>query len=129
MIKELVKAIKSWSRLHNIYLNEDSGDSKTAYKKQRKYCVKLLRSPKKNFANINIFAGADDKKFWKNAKLLLSDRETVNLAKSDIILSNNQRIGETFINYFNSTEHKQQLFYSILDLIETQMLAEVTCQN
>ena len=125
MIKELVKAIKSWSRLQNIYLNEDSGDSKTAYKKQRKYCVIYCV----NFANINIFAGAYDKKFWKNAKLLFSDRETVNLAKSDIILSNNQRIGETFINYFNSTEHKQQLFYSILDLIETQMLAEVTCQN
>ena len=107
MSKELNMAIMTRSRLRNKYLKEKSGDSKIAYDKQRNYCVNLLRRTKKKyFANINISSITDNKKFWKTAKPLFSDKishkETINLAVNDTILSDDQVVADTFNNYFNN---------------------------
>ena len=83
MIKELNKAIMARSRLHNKYLKEKSADAKTAYDKQRNYCLNFLRRTKKNyFANINV-SSITANKFWKTVKPLFSDKishkETIQL--------------------------------------------------
>ena len=54
----------SRSRLRNKYLKEKSTDSKSAYEKQRNYCVNLLRRTKKKyFASIKISSINDNNKF------------------------------------------------------------------
>ena len=56
------------------------------------------------FANIKINNIADNKKFWQTVKPLISDkinhRETINLIDNEIILSNDEKIAETFNKYF-----------------------------
>ena len=106
MFKELNKAIMTRSRLHNKYLEEKSSNSKIAYDKQRNYCVNLLRRTKKKyFANINISPITDNRKFWKTVEPLfsneISDKETINLAVNDTILSDDHVVADTFNNCFN----------------------------
>ena len=92
----------SRSRLRNKYLKEKSTDSKSAYEKQRNYCVNLLRRTKKKyFANINISSINDKNKFYKTVKPPFSDKishkETINLAINDTILSDNYSLIHSII--------------------------------
>ena len=94
------------SRLRNKHLEEKSSNSKIPYDKQRNYGVNLLRRTKnKYFANINISPITDNRKFWKTVKPLfsdkISDKEKINLAVNDTILSDDQVVADTFNNYFN----------------------------
>ena len=80
---------------------------KIAYDKQRSYCANLLCRTKKNyFANININSITNNKNVWKTVKSLFSDKisckETINLVKNDLILSDDQVVAETFNNYFRN---------------------------
>ena len=99
--KELRKAIMTRCRLRNRYLKE-----KSAYHKQRNYCVNILRRTKKNyFASINISSITGNKKFWKTIKPLFSDKifhqETISLVENGTILSDDLVVADTFSNYFN----------------------------
>ena len=81
--------------------------NKIAYDKQRSYCANLLCRTKKNyFANININSITNNKNVWKTVKSLFSDKisykETINLVKNDLILSDDQVVAETFNNYFSN---------------------------
>ena len=49
MNKELSKVTMVRSRLRNNYLKFKTIESRNAYKRQRNYCVSLLRTIKKNF--------------------------------------------------------------------------------
>ena len=63
------------SRLKNIYNKKRSHDNWDKYKKQRNFCVKLLRKTKQDcFNNIDIKSVSDTKKFRKTIKLYFSNK-------------------------------------------------------
>ena len=63
MTKSLRKAIKLRSRLKNIFNKQRSDENWDNYKKQRNFCVKLLRQTKvKYFSDINVKSISDKKK-------------------------------------------------------------------
>ena len=69
MTNELYKAIMMRSRLRNKFLRLKTAESKNAYKKQRNYCVSLLRETKKRFyENLDPNLISDNRKFWKHVK-------------------------------------------------------------
>ena len=57
MNKSLTKAHMKRSRLRNLYLKKKTDTSKTAYIKQRNYCVSLLQKTKKTLQIISNFGG------------------------------------------------------------------------
>ena len=63
------------SRLRNTFLKHRTNENKTNYKKQRNFCVTLLKKEEKNyFENLDTKNIGDNKTFWKTVKLLLSDK-------------------------------------------------------
>ena len=66
MDKELSQAIMKRSKLRNVYLNHKSEENRLAYKKQRNFCVTLLRKKKADhFNNFDLNLVRDNKMFWK----------------------------------------------------------------
>ena len=64
MNKELCKAIMTRSRLRNRYLKLKTNKSREVYKKQRNYCVMLLRNTKISYyENLNGKCIQDNKNF------------------------------------------------------------------
>ena len=71
MTKALRKAIMTRSRLKNIYNKKRSYDNWDKYKKQRNFCVKLLRKTKQDyFNNIDIKSASDTKNSGKQLNLI-----------------------------------------------------------
>ena len=59
------------------FLRERTEQNKKLYAKQRNNCVSLLRKPKQEYySSLEQKNMTDNKKFWKTAKLFLSDRMT-----------------------------------------------------
>ena len=73
LTKQLRKTIMHRSRFKNVFKHEiKTWDS---YKKQRNFCVNLLRKTKKEyFENINVKDINDNKKFWKTIKPFFSNK-------------------------------------------------------
>ena len=66
MDKELSQAIMKRSKLRNDYLKHRSEENRLAYKKQRNFCVALLRKKKADyFNNLELNLVRDNKMFWK----------------------------------------------------------------
>ena len=64
MAKNLHKAIMKRSRLRNKFLSDRTKMSRKEYKKQRNFCVNLLkRAKKQHFSNLHINSISDMKKF------------------------------------------------------------------
>ena len=87
------------SRLRNNFLRDKTTESKTAYNKQRNYCVNLVRNEKKNYyGNIDITKITDNKKFWKTIKPLFSNKtnnsDKITLIKNNDIISENTDVAE-----------------------------------
>ena len=105
MTKVFRKSIMLRSRLRN-KLNKDKNKRNTRnYKKQRNYCVKLLRKTKKEyFSNINVNDLSDSKKFWKIVKPRFSNKcKTANsiiLVEGENIIKDDQKIANTFNDFF-----------------------------
>ena len=75
MSKALRKAIMHRSKLKNIYNKKMDRVNWENYKKQRNFCVTLLRRTKKEyFQNLNVKDLQDNKKFWKTIKPYFSNR-------------------------------------------------------
>ena len=75
MTKSLHKAIMKRSRLRNKFLRDRREMSRKEYKKQRKFCVNLLKKAKKDhFANLDVNSVLDNRKFWQNVKPLFSNK-------------------------------------------------------
>ena len=73
------KDITFRSRLRNKYFECKTKDSRDAYKKQRNYCVSLVRKIKKNFCeHLNLRFISDNKKFWTHVKPFFSDKTPKN---------------------------------------------------
>ena len=63
------------SRLKNNFNKQRSDENWDNYKKQRNFCVKLLRQTKeKYFSDINVKSISDNKKFWKTIKPFFSNK-------------------------------------------------------
>ena len=75
MTKSLRKAIVLRSRLKNNFNKKRSYENWDNFKKQRNFCVKLLRQTKvKYFSDINVKSICDNKKFWTTIKPFFSNK-------------------------------------------------------
>ena len=75
--KTLSKAIMHRNKFRNKYLRNKTDENKGRYKKQRNYCVSLLRKSKREYyGNLDVKNITDNKTFWKIVKPLLSDKVT-----------------------------------------------------
>ena len=92
MNKTLSKAFTKRSRLKNKFNKDPNDANKVAFKKQRNFCVSLLKKEKKNYYNnldINILN--DDRTFWKRINPLFSDKDKT-LPKYIILIENDKVI-------------------------------------
>ena len=92
MSKQLRKAIMTKTRLLNKYRKDNSAGNLFAYKRQRKFCVKLLRNSKKDFYNnLNVKRITDNRKFWQTIKPNFTDKtlkdERINLVEGVNIIT------------------------------------------
>ena len=73
MSKELQKEIMKRSKLKNKYSNKRNYKSCSLYKKQKNYCLTLLRETRKKayIEKLNIKEIGDNKTFWKKSDLKL----------------------------------------------------------
>ena len=102
----LSKAIMHRSKLKNKFNKYPTDENKSNYKKQRNFCVKLLRQEKKIFYNnldLNVFE--DNRKFWSKIKPLFSEKYNTRTNKIIIvgnnnIFSDNEIVAEKLNNFF-----------------------------
>ena len=108
MNKDIFKAIiMDRTRLRHKFLRSRSIEDKKAYNIQINYCVSLIRKTKKvYYNNLNYKKIIDSKSFWKYVKPLLSEKNArsnkITLVEDNYILENNNKIAETFNNFFTS---------------------------
>ena len=95
------------SKLRNKFLKSRSNKNREAYKKQRDFCVSLLRQNKKDcFENLDIKSVTDNKMSWKAVVPLFSNKSKrsnkITLSENEKLIINDQKCAEVFNNYFNS---------------------------
>ena len=105
--KELSKTIMKRSKLRNNYLKNKTDANRMLYKKQRNYCVSLLRKSKTNYyANLDAKKVSDNKLFWKVIKPSLSDKscakEQINLVEKGEILKTDLETAEVLNTLFGN---------------------------
>ena len=103
--KTLCKAIMIRSRLRNRFPKLKTNESRAEYKKQRNYCVSLLRNTKKRFyEKLSPNLIVDNKKFWKQVQPLFSNKSlggnAINLIEDGNIVSDSTKCAEIINNYF-----------------------------
>ena len=117
MTKTLRKAIMVRSKLKNTYHRYPTDENSRHYKKQRNYCVKLLKDTKKKYyENLDVSQIVDNRKFWKNIKPLFSDKT---ITASNFILYENQEI----ISNENEVAEKYNLYFS--NIVQSLDITEV----
>ena len=88
--KTLRKAIMHRSKLKNIYNKYRTEDNWANYKKQRNFCVNLLRKTKTEyFQKLNVKDLSDNRKFWKTIKPFFSNKD---LNSNKLMLKENNRL-------------------------------------
>ena len=107
MNKILQKAIMNRSRLLNRYRKEKTEATRSAYKRQRNFCVKLLRKTKKEFYNnLNVKYITENKLFWKTVKPSFTDKtlkdERITLVENNKVVSDESELVEIFSKYFGN---------------------------
>ena len=95
------------SRLKNIFNKQRSDENWNNYKKQRNFCVKLLRQTKKKyFSDINVKSISDNKKFRKTIKLFFSNKglntNNMMLVEENEIVREEKIIANIMNNYFTN---------------------------
>ena len=79
MNEPLYKAIMVRTRLRNKSLKLKTIESREAYKRQRNYCVCLIRKTKNSFyENLSHNLITDNRKVWKQVKPFFSDKTLIN---------------------------------------------------
>ena len=105
MNKRLNKAIMNRSRLKNKYSKCPNAYNEDRYKKQRNYCVNLLRREKKKYyEHLDINNITDNKKFWKHMKPFFSEKNTSNkhitLIEGEDVISSDMKVAEIMNTFF-----------------------------
>ena len=111
MTEQLRKAIMRRSRLKNIYNKTRSPENWDNYKKQRNFCVDLLRKTKRSyFEQINVKNISDNKKFWNTIKTFFSNKglnsNKLMLTENDKLISEELLLARTMIEHFNNITTK-----------------------
>ena len=107
MTKQLRKAIIHRCRLKNVFNKNRTPKKCSSYKKQRNFCVKLLRKTKKKyFENINVKDINDNKKFWKTIKPFFSNKglntNKLMLIENNNLISEESVLANTMNQYFTN---------------------------
>ena len=95
MNKELREAIMTRTRLLNKLKKYNCQENQLACKRQRNYCVKLLKRSKKDFYNnLNVKKVTGNKHFWKTIKPNFTDK--VLNDKDDKVITADTDLAETY---------------------------------
>ena len=94
------------SRLSNRYRKEKTEATRSAYKRQRNFCVKLLRKTKQEFYNnLNVKYITKTKLFGKTVKpntdKILKD-ERITLVENNKVVLDESELVEIFCKYFGN---------------------------
>ena len=106
MTKTLSKAFMHRSKLRNNFNKNPTDENWGLFKKQRNYCVSLLKKEKKNYYNsLDLKIFEDSKKFWQSVKPLFSDKENIKnrniiIIENGSVISEKKDIAEKLNNYF-----------------------------
>ena len=105
--KQLRKAIMTRSTFKNKYNKNANEENGRLYKKQRNFCVSLLRKEKKNYYNnLDLKIIDDNKKFWCSINPpLFSDKQkaldrNILIVENENIFSDNKEVAEKLNNFF-----------------------------
>ena len=101
------KAIMKRSKLRDNYLKSKTDANSMLYKKQRNYCVSVIRKSKTNYyANLDEKKVSDSKLFWKVMKPSLLDKacvkEQINLVEKGEILKTDLETAEILNTFFGN---------------------------
>ena len=93
------------SKLKNKYDKKRNYENWSLYKKQRNYCLSLLRKTKKAyFEKLNIKEIGDTKTFWKTTWPYFSDKDNksskITLVENNIVIADEERVAELMNKYF-----------------------------
>ena len=105
MTKKLRKAIMKRSQLKSRYNKNRNYENWFLYKKQRNFCVSVLRKTKRNyFKNVKIQDITDNNKFWKTIRPYFSDKgynqTKITIVEKDSIITDEKKIATLMDNYF-----------------------------
>ena len=105
MNKHIHKAIMTRTRLRNKLLKEPTQLNRLAYKKQRNYCVSLMRQNKiQYYGSLNVNHITDNKNFWRVVKPNFSNKILVTnrliLRDGGKVISDTERVADTFNTFF-----------------------------
>ena len=105
MNKLLSKEFMHRSRLKTKFHKNPTETNKQLFKKQRNFCVNLLkREKKKYYNNLDIKIFEDNKKFWKRIKPLLSEKSVlkrdITIIENGTVTSDKTEVAEMLNNYF-----------------------------
>ena len=105
MDRELSHAFMKRAQLKNRQNNFPTQENITAFKKQRNYCVSLLRKTKKDFYNnLDTKILGDSKKFWTLVKPHFTgkSKETtqITLIENNEMISEEEEVAEILNNNF-----------------------------
>ena len=140
MTKDLHKAIMKRCRLRNKFLRDRTDISREEYKKQRNFCVSLLKKAKKDhFSNFDIKSVTDNKKFWQTVKPLSSNKvkakTVVKLVENDTMIDDESEIAKIFNEYFVNIVKKlgilteEQTMYSSGNQLSEAEMAIIKYKN
>ena len=95
------------SKLRKNYLKNKTDANKMLYKKQKIYCVSILRKSKTNYyANLDEKKISDNKRFWKVIKPSLLDKlcakEQINLVRKRKVLKTDLETEEVLNTFFGN---------------------------
>ena len=110
MNKDIHKAIMTKTRLGHTFLKEPTPMNRLAYKKQRNYCISLMRENKKQFyGSLNVNRIADIKNFWRIVKPNFSHKifgtNRVILRDARKIISDTENVSDTFNKFSVNVVH------------------------
>ena len=116
MNKELRKEHMKRTRLLNKYRKEKTVSNELEFKKQRNYCVSLLRKMKKDFyEKLKPSSICDNILFWKVTKPLCSDKavssNSITLIENKEIVSDDQKIANIFSSFFSNAVRNLNIEY------------------
>ena len=112
------------SKLRNRYNKNRTEENERAFKKQRNWCVKLLRKTKCNYyQNLDLKNLSDNRKFWRTVKPIFSGKvqtsSSVTLAEGSQFISNDKAITEIFNEYFVNITGSIDVGRAELNLLST----------
>ena len=109
MNKLLSKAFMQRSKFKNSFNKNPCNKNKELYRRQRNYCVNLLKREKKNYYNnLDLGVFSDNKKFWNFIRPLFSDKQkhlqkNIMIIEDDNLFSEKEAVAEKLNNFFAET--------------------------